>query len=261
MTQNSYTRACRDQLWFWDLNLPLFIKRRVGGHISSWFLEAAQVLLQAIASDKSPRRLMAKYCMTFFIATLVNSAFGLFWGHIIILHLVLGQALSSSLHMRQKWTELWKLWDTAGQKGGTDFLFSACIFLCAEMGFGVSNISLFRESIYFTSTEFSHANYIVWILQIQQCASRSRISTLKDCSGRAEGRDIKHRMQSWWHTVLSLWQRTVGRLLKLQMCLEKPHTILHCDTLTATNSRCLLQIDIQTTFSGVTLENNEVRCW
>lgn len=52
----------------------------------------------------------------------------------------------------------------------------------------------------------------------------------------------------------------LGRLLKLQMCLEKTCIILHCDTLTATNSCCLLQIDIQSTFSGVTLENNEVRC-
>lgn len=226
MTQNSYTTAYRDHLWFWDLNLPLFIKRRVGGQISSCVLEAAQVLLQAIASDKNSRRFMAKYCMTLCIATPVNFVLGLFWGHMIVLHLVLGQTLSSALHCsspisccsdlcthaltRQQWTELWKLWDPAGQKGGTDFLFSVYIFLCAEKGFGVSNTSLYRESIYFISTEVSHANHTVWIWQIQQCSSRSRISTSKDCNGRAEGRDIKHRKQSWWHMVLSLWLRTVG---------------------------------------------------
>lgn len=59
------------------------------------FLEAAQVL-QAMASDKSPRSLMTKYCMI--LCYPCESCSWLLWGHMIILHLVLGQTLSSALH-------------------------------------------------------------------------------------------------------------------------------------------------------------------
>lgn len=45
MNQNSYTKACRDRLWIRDPNLPLFLRRRVGGQISSCLLEATRVLL------------------------------------------------------------------------------------------------------------------------------------------------------------------------------------------------------------------------
>lgn len=135
--------------------------------------------------------------------------------------------------MRQHWTELCKLWDPIEQKKGDLVSFSLYIFLCAKIRFGVSNTSLFRKSIYFISTEFSHANYTVWILQIQQGAAKSGISTSKDCTERAEGRDIKHRKQNWWHMALSLGWGQLGRLLKLQMGLEKPPIISHCDTLTA----------------------------
>lgn len=79
------------------LKFALFIKRRVRHQVSSRFLEAAQVLLQAMVSDKSPRRLMTKYCLILYIATLVNSVLGLIWGHMIVLHLALGQTLSSAL--------------------------------------------------------------------------------------------------------------------------------------------------------------------
>lgn len=108
------------------LKFALFIKRRVRHQVSSCFLEDAQVLLQAMVSDKSPRRLMTKYSMILYIATLVNSVLGLIWGHMIVLHLALGQTLSSALPcpapvqhhtgqtwgpllMRQQWTELCEL--------------------------------------------------------------------------------------------------------------------------------------------------------
>ncbi|KAK4824003.1 hypothetical protein QYF61_009128 [Mycteria americana] len=56
-------------------------------------------LLKAMAGDRrSPRRLMAKYCRILCIATHMNSpALGLFWWHMIVLHLDLGQALSPAL--------------------------------------------------------------------------------------------------------------------------------------------------------------------
>lgn len=210
MTQNSYTEACRVHLWFWALNLPLFIKRKTGDQVSSCFLEAVQVL-QAMASDQEPKRTQILYdplhcypcefCSWFVLGAhdcLAPTAGTnpLLCPELLQSHLMLLRpgdsahetAMDITLQIvRSCWT-----------KKGELISFSLHRFLCAEMGFGVSNTSLFRKSIYFISTEFSHANYTVWILQIQQCASKSRINTSYYCIQRAEGRGIKHRKQSWW---------------------------------------------------------------
>lgn len=71
MNQNSYTRACRDHLCIWDPDLPLFLRRRVGGQISSCLLETTWVLLKAMVSG---RRLTTKYCRIPCIAAHVNPA-------------------------------------------------------------------------------------------------------------------------------------------------------------------------------------------
>lgn len=175
-----------------------------------------------MASDKSPRTLMAKYCMTLCIATLVNSVLGLFWGHLARSPGTNPQLCPTLLPyhlMLPRPGDLYS-WDSIGQnfanceillniKKGDLVSFSLYIFLCAKIGFGVSNTSLFRKSIYFISTEFSHANSTVWILQIQQCAAKSGISTSKDCRESWGERYQTHEAELVAHCSF-LGLRTVG---------------------------------------------------
>lgn len=103
--------------------------------LSSCLLYATWVFLKAVAYDRSsPRRSMAKYCRILCIASHMNSpALGLFWWHVIVLCLILGQALSPVLpcrapahpHAARMWGSSTDLcsWDGNGQD------FTSCEFL------------------------------------------------------------------------------------------------------------------------------------
>lgn len=118
-----------------------------------------------------------------------------------------------------------------------------------------------EKSVYLICTSFWQSHYTVWILQIQQCASQSRISTFKGLywdSWREKYQTQTAELVIYYSFFVSedIW---VG-YLNCRGIWENQLLILHCDTLTVTNSCCLLPIDFQSTFSGVTLDSKGARC-
>lgn len=203
-----------------------------------------------------------------------SPALGLFLWNMIVLHLALGQDLSPvllcsnpstycldkwkvnwPLFMRQHWTER-NLHVPAGLYGTTGFLFCLHTPLC-QNEFWCQLHKFIQKSVYLISTR-----YTVWILQIQQCASQSRISTFQGLHWASWGE--KHQRQTAELVTCSsvfVAECSWVCFLSFRNLWENYLLILHCDTLPARNSWCLFPIDIQSVSSGVIWDNNGARCW
>lgn len=244
----------------------------------------ATPVLKAMCCDERSLRFMAKYCRILCTTTHVNSpALGLLQWHMFILCLALGKAFipaqsypaqyhpytqilrcgegeSTSTHETAVNRTLYivsSYWTLKGQL----IAFALFTYSSVPKWASVSAAQLPLESVYLISIEFWHSHYTVQIVQIQQCASKSRISTFKELYW--ESWREKYQIQTaelvmcYSHFVAE--DICVG-YLSCRDVWENQLLMLCCDTLTVTNSCCLLPIDFQSAFSRVTLDSKGARC-
>lgn len=279
MNPNSYTGACRGHLWFWYPNLPPFLmwEWEVRPTAAYWKLHGyscSQSYVLWWKESKIHGQILQDplyyYPCEFSSSWLTSVAY---------VHLVPSSgkslhscpilpcpipSLYSDTQMWGRWINLYS-WDCIVSSywtlKGQLIAFALFTYSSVPKWASVSAAQLPLESVYLISIEFWHSHYTVQIVQIQQCASKSRISTFKELYW--ESWREKYQIQTaelvmcYSHFVAE--DICVG-YLSCRDVWENQLLMLCCDTLTVTNSCCLLPIDFQSAFSRVTLDSKGARC-